>query len=103
MNKVILMGRTTAEIDVKSLENDKFVGNFTLAVRKNDKETNFIKCVAWNKICRTISLYVKKGDMLSLEGEIKTSSYVKNDTTFYKTEVLVTQIHLIPNKEKKQQ
>ena len=60
MNKVILVGRTTKDIEIKEIKSkDKnkdniLVANFTLAVDdRKSEETAFINCVVWNKLAET--------------------------------------------------
>ena len=66
MNKVILVGRTTKDIEVKEIKvkgkEAALVANFTLAVDdRKSEETAFINCVAWNKLAETLEQYIKKG------------------------------------------
>lgn len=87
MNKVILVGRTTKDIEMKVIKGskskgteDKFVANFTLAVddRKSD-ETAFINCVAWGKLAETLEQYIKKGMPVQLWGRLRTHDYEDKD------------------------
>lgn len=87
MNKVILVGRTTKDIELKEIKGNKskgtvdtVVANFTLAVddRKRD-ETAFINCVAWGKLAETLEQYIKKGMPIQLWGRLRTHDYEDKD------------------------
>lgn len=87
MNKVILVGRTTKDIELREINGNKskgtvdtVVANFTLAVddRKSD-ETAFINCVAWGKLAETLEQYIKKGMPIQLWGRLRTHDYEDKD------------------------
>ena len=65
LNKVILIGRTTRDVDFRRTSSGTPVATFTLAldnryVLKDGKPTtDFINCVAWNKTAETMEKYVK--------------------------------------------
>lgn len=103
MNNVSLLGRTTSEIELKTTASGKSVVSFTLAVnRKYDKQkTDFIPCVAWNKTAEFLSQYVRKGQMIAIEGEIQVRSYTdregKNRNAF---EVIASNVYFAGDKPK---
>jgi single-strand DNA-binding protein len=84
MNKVILVGRTTKDIEIREIKvkgkETALVANFTLAVddRKSD-ETAFINCVAWGKLAETLEQYIKKGMPVQLWGRLRTRDYEDKD------------------------
>ena len=105
MNKAILIGRTTADIELKYTASTTAVCNFTLAVNRRfkaedgSKKTDFINCVAWNKTAEILSQYVKKGNQLAIEGRIETRTYqAKDGSTRYVTEILVETFDFIGSK-----
>jgi single-strand DNA-binding protein len=77
MNQIILIGRTTTDIELKMTQAGKSVCSFTLAVNKNFKkdEANFIPVVAWDKLAETICNYVKKGQQIAIQGELTSRRY----------------------------
>ena len=82
MNKVILIGITTKERDLRRTTNGNAVVSFTLAVdnpfQKNEEGKNtvdFINCVAWNKTAEIMDRYVSKGQKIAVEGRIQTRNY----------------------------
>ena len=83
MNKVELMGRATADVELQKSKDGKEYARFTLAVpRKLDKEkTDFIDCVAFGKLSEVISTYVKKGNRIIVCGNIQTSIVENKDKT----------------------
>lgn len=76
LNKIVLAGRTVADIDAKSI-NDKHVANFRIAVARDGMKdtTDFFDVVAWNKLAENLSTYVGKGSEIYLEGRLQTRTY----------------------------
>lgn len=103
MNKVILVGRTTKDIEVRvTPTTGSYVAQFTLAVDRKDKEktTDFINCVAWNKAAELLSQYVHKGDRVGVVGKIITRNYKdKDNKTVYVTEILVDEVEFMQDKK----
>lgn len=103
MNKVILIGRTTKEIDLRRTTNGNAVVSFTLAVDnpfqkdENGRPTvDFINCVAWNKTAEIMDRYVSKGQKIAVEGRIQTRNYEDKDgKRVYVTEVLVSNLEML--------
>lgn len=94
MNKVVLVGRLVSDLDVHDFEEGKCVGRFTLAIpdgkdAKGEAVTQFISCVAWNKVADTIDQYAHKGDRLGVTGKMVQNIYKKDGVTHYNTDVLV--------------
>ena len=99
LNRVILMGRITHDLEVRQTPNGVPVVSFTVAVdrartnQNGERESDFIRCVAWRQQAEFLSRYFGKGRMVALEGNIRTGSYQdKNGTTHYTTEVYVDNI-----------
>ncbi|WP_406617170.1 single-stranded DNA-binding protein [Mycoplasmopsis adleri] len=93
MNKVILSGRVVND-DFKLFESEKGTSlTFKVALIEKSKNTNFVEIVCFNKIAMNISKYIKKGDLLEIEGKLNNSKYIdKNDETIYKTEIVAKNI-----------
>ena len=95
MNKVILIGRLTADPELRYTQNQKPVATYRLAVDRPFKtegqpEADFITCVAWNKSAEFASKYLTKGTKIAIEGSIRTRTYDDNDgKKVYVTEVVV--------------
>ena len=96
LNKVILIGRTTKDVDLRKTSSGTAVATFTLAVdnrfvQKDGQNTaDFISCVAWNNTAEFMNNYVKKGSLVAVEGRIQTRNYDNKDgNRVYVTEVVV--------------
>ena len=102
LNKVILIGRTTRDVDFRRTSSGTAVATFTLAldnrfVLKDGKPTtDFINCVAWNKTAETMDKYVKKGALIAVEGRIQTRNYEnKEGNKVYVTEVICENMRML--------
>jgi single-strand DNA-binding protein len=95
LNNVILMGRMTADAELKSTQSGKYVTSFSIAVERDftqngERQTDFINLVAWGKTAEFITNYFGKGDMIAIRGSIQTRNYEdKNGNKRTATEVLV--------------
>lgn len=80
LNVSILLGRLTSDPELKFTQNDVKYTRFTVAINrgKEDQKTDFIDCVAWNNTAEFICKYFKKGQLIAIDGEIKTSVYEKD-------------------------
>ena len=81
INNIILVGRTTRNIELKENRNRTHYVQFTLAVNRpykdeqGSQQTDFIHCIAWNKTAETLSKYVSKGNLIGVEGRLQVRSY----------------------------
>ena len=95
-NKVILLGRITQDLQLKTTPQGTSVLTFSIAVDRRfqtkgeEKKADFFNCVAWRQEAEFISRYWTKGRPILVEGELQNRSYVdKNGVTRYVTEVIV--------------
>lgn len=108
MNAVVLIGRTTRDIDLRRTGNGTAVASFTLAVNRDFKtqdgqEADFIQCVAWKKTAELLEQYVHKGDRIAVNGSIRTRNYDDNyGKKVYVTEVLVNHVEFLETKNREQ-
>lgn len=106
MNAVVLIGRTTRDIDLRRTGNGTAVASFTLAVNRDfrtqdGQEADFIQCVAWKKTAELLEQYVHKGDKIALNGSIRTRNYEdSHGRTVYVTEVLVNHVEFLETKNR---
>ena len=93
MNKVILTGRLVSD-DFKKFQSSKGMSlTFKIALIEKTKRTNFIDIVCFNNIANNITKYIKKGDLLEVEGKLNNSKYTTKDgKTIYKTEIVAKNI-----------
>lgn len=81
LNRVILMGRITQELELRQTPNGISVLSFSIAIDRNfakqgeERQTDFIDCVAWRQQAEFISKYFGKGRMIAVEGSIQTRTY----------------------------
>ena len=97
MNTVQLIGRTTADIDLRYTQSGKAVGRFTLAVnrQKKDDGADFITCQVWGATAENMNKYVHKGNKVAVIGRIRTGSYEKNGQKFYTTDVVASEVEFL--------
>lgn len=85
LNSVNLMGRLTADPELRTTENKKSVTSFSIAVERNyaskgqEREVDFIDVVAWNQTAEFIAKYFAKGALIAIQGELRTRTYTAND------------------------
>lgn len=104
MNKVILTGRTTKDIDLRYSTGQKqtAIARFTLAVNRYRKDdgADFISCVAFGKTAENLDRYVNKGDKVGIIGHIQTGSYEKDGRKIYTTDVIVEETEFLSSQRK---
>lgn len=109
MNAVVLVGRTTKDIELRRTGSGTAVASFTLAVNRDfrtqdGQEADFIQCVAWKKTAELLEQYVHKGDRIALNGTIRTRNYEDNHgKKVYVTEVLANHIEFLEPKKNSEQ
>lgn len=80
MNKVILMGRLTADPEIRyNSRTGEPVAGYTLAVDRGENAADFIRCAAFQKQAEFAEKYLKKGTKILIEGAIRTGSYTNRD------------------------
>lgn len=111
MNNVVLMGRLTADPELRQTQSGISSCRFTIAVNRKFKnkdtdqyDADFITCVAWRQTAEFVSRYFSKGSMICVSGSLRTGSYTDrnhSDVTHYTTDVYVDGVEFTG--EKKQQ
>lgn len=95
LNKAIILGRITHDLEVRQTQSGTAVLQFTVAVDRNyskdsEKQTDFINCVAWRQTAEFISRWFSRGRMIAVDGRLQTRTYEdKNGTKHYITELIV--------------
>ena len=103
-NKVILIGRLVNTPELNKTANDKSVARATLAVNRRykgqngEREADFVNVVVWGKLAETLASYASKGSLISLDGELRTRRYEKDNVTHYVTEVLCNGFQLLKSR-----
>ena len=97
LNKVIIMGRMTSDIEIKEVGKTA-IGHFTVAVDRDYKnaggehDTDFIRCVAFNKTADFVDDYFGKGRMIAVIGRLQTGRYTEDNVTHFTTDVIVDSV-----------
>ncbi len=84
-NKVILMGRITHDLELKTIPSGANVCTFSIAVDRRfqkkgeEKKTDFFNIVAWHQQAEFVTRYFSKGRSILVEGELQTRSYVDKE------------------------
>ena len=100
MNKTILMGRLTKEVELRQTPTSVSVAQFTIAVdrrfssKDGQRQADFINCVAWRQTGEFIARYFGKGNMIAVIGSIQSRSWDgQNGKKQYATEVVVDEAY----------
>ena len=106
MNKIILLGRLSKDVEVRYTQaNNTMVASFTLAVNRRFKqegqpEADFINIVAWSKLAEFCSKYFKKGQQVSIVGRLQTRTWEDgNGQKRYVTEVVAEEVYFADSKK----
>lgn len=105
LNTAAIMGRLTADPELRQTQSGNPVTSFTVAVARSsvkqgqERETDFINVVAWRKTAEFVCRYFRKGNMIAVNGSIQTRKYQDRDgnnrTAF---EILADNVHFCENK-----
>ena len=85
MNSICLMGRLTGDPELKTTQTGVSVTSFSVAVdrayrsKDQERQTDFINCVAWRSTAEFISRYFRKGQRIALQGSLQSRRYTAND------------------------
>ena len=104
-----MLGNVGKDPDVRRLENNACVAQFSLATTKKGytakdgqqvpERTEWHSLVAWNKLAEVIEKFVKKGDKLYVEGELRYRNYEdQNGVKRYITEIYVENMEMLTPK-----
>jgi hypothetical protein len=72
---VSLIGRLGQDVELKYFDSGKSVASVSIAVRRGKDVTDWVKVTAWERTGEILSNYAHKGDMIAIEGFIKTREY----------------------------
>ncbi len=105
LNNVVLMGRLTADPELRHTPNGIAVTSFTLAVNRSysktgtERATDFIDVVAWRNTAEFVSKYFTKGLLVAVEGSIQTRTYQdKNGNNRKAFEIVANNVHFAESK-----
>lgn len=108
MNKAIIIGNLTRDIEVRYTQSNKAVGEFTVAVNNgktadgNEIEPDFINCVIWNEQAENMTKFTSKGSKVAVEGRIKVDNWDdEQGIKHYRTYVLASRVMFLNSKSNK--
>ena len=106
LNKAILVGRLTKDPELRSTQSGVSVVTFTVAVTRSyarqgeERQTDFINCVAFRNTADFISRYFAKGNMIGVDGSIQTRTWDDQEgKRHWVTEVIVNEAHFVESKK----
>ena len=92
MNKVILCGRITKDIELKQTNSGITVTQFSIALNKGDGKADFFNVVAWRNTAEFISKYFSKGDGICIDGHLASRQYEKDGSKHTVYEVVADNV-----------
>ena len=104
INKVILIGRTGSDSELKYTSNGKAVANFSLAINESFKNgdgeqrerVQWVRCVVWEKLAEVCGEFLTRGKQAYAEGRFQTRTYNDREGTEHTvSEVVVSQLRLL--------
>jgi len=109
MNKVVLVGRLTKDLELRKIPSGNSVVNFTVAINRTftnasgEREADFVNCVAWGRTAENMAAFVGKGSLVGVDGRIQTRSYDNQDgQRVYVTEVVAENVQFLESKSANQ-
>ena len=99
MNKWIGCGRITKDIEIRYTQSGKAVAGFSLAINEGygeKKRTEYVDCVAWEKLAENLAQYQSKGSLVLVMGRLQKRSYEAQDgSKRYVTEIVAQDIEFM--------
>lgn len=108
INRVVLTGRLTRDLELRRTQSGTSVVSFTLAVDRNFKkegqpEADFINCVAWNRQADTMAQYLHRGSLIGVDGRLQTRNYENQQgQRVYITEVFIDNFTFLESRNQSQ-
>ena len=106
INKAILVGRLTADPELKQTPNGVSICTFSIAVNRpysgkgGEKQTDFITIVTWRSTAEYVAKYFRKGNAIGVDGSIQTRSYTdKQGNKRTSFEVVAEQVSFVEGKQ----
>lgn len=111
INRVVLVGRLTRDVEVRKTASGLSVATFTVACDRrvargqdgnNQQSADFISCVAWRQAADFLGSYAHKGALVGVEGRIQTRNYDRDGQKVYVTEIVCDTVNLLESKSQSQ-
>lgn len=98
-NKVILIGRLTADPILKYSTQGKAIVSFTLAVDRISEGADYFDIIGFEKLAEISNKYLKKGRLVMIEGRLQTRVFERNDGTKSKSfEIIMENMKMLDKK-----
>lgn len=102
LNKAIIIGRFTRDLELRKTQNGKSVLSFSLASSRKfggNEQVDYVNCTVWEKGAEIIAQYMKKGSLIQVEGRNVSRSYDDKDgRKVYVQEVLVESFNFLDSR-----
>lgn len=105
MNRTVLVGRLTRDVDLRYTPSGTAVANFTIAINRpfksqdGEQQADFINGVVWRKPAENLANYMKKGSQIGVDGRLQSRTYEdKSGKTVFVTEVVADSIQFLESK-----
>jgi single-strand DNA-binding protein len=107
LNRVFIIGRMTADAELRTIQSGKEIASFTIACNKgyikdgeNHDTTSFFGCIVWGKSANIICEYTKKGSKLAIEGRLQQTTWDDQDgKKRSKVEIVVDNFQFLDGKK----
>lgn len=106
LNKVVLIGRLTADPELKTIPSGESVCNFSIATnrywtdqatKEKKEKTEYHNIIVWRRLAEVANQYLKKGGLVFIEGRLQTRSWEDDSgNKRYRTEIVAENLQLGP-------
>ena len=104
LNNAVIMGRLTADPELRKTPSGVSVTRFTVAVDRGhtkqgeERKADFINVVAWRQTAEFVTRYFSKGSMIAVQGAIQTGSYEKDGRKYNTFEIVADNVSFCGDK-----
>ncbi len=106
INRVVLVGRLTRDVEVRKTSTGLSVADFTVACDRrtgrsqdgNGQTADFINCTAWRQSADFLGQYARKGAIIGVDGRLQTSDYERDGQRVYRTVVIADNVRLLESR-----
>lgn len=102
MNRICLLGRIANDLELRCTGQGKDIVSYSLAVRRDKDNTDFIPCSTFGEYAKVLCQYAKKGDMIGVEGRLQVSQYEKEGKKYNSYSVITDKIDFTASKTKEE-
>jgi len=110
MNKIMLTGRISKDIDLRTTTSGKDIANFSIAVTNKHKKNengdylvDFFDCIVWNAQAVNLQKYQEKGDLIAIEGRLANQKWQdEQGNNHYKNIIVCESIEYLSKKNSEQ-